>query len=566
MENDLSRSRSPLARRNRGTARGRGARGRRGRARVNHARGRDANQPTINWSSIYQAPEPPAFNEPHPGPTSRFQDVQEKDYFEHLFNNEMWEIIVSETNRYYEQQKASDPDHHKTEWHPVTKGEVHAFVGMLILMGIVRPARFQMYWESDQLIHQESIANIMPRTRFFQIWRYFHLEDNSKAAAPGTVGHDKIYRIWNFLTIISRNVEREYRLSRDISIDETMVPHKGRLSFKQYIKNKPKRWGIKLWVLCQADTGYVYRFQVYFGKQEGNPETNLARRVVRDLTVTEHDRNHHLYMDNFYNDPYLFKELLGKNIFACGIVRPNHKGFPDETVITKQRQRNMTRGEYLWRSDGQLVAIGWLDKRPVYLLSTIHPPSTDVPTTILRREGRGERQPLPCPPAQVDYQKFMGVVNLADQMLKSFSVVRKSRKAWKKLFAYGLEVCLLNSFIIMRKAKPACKQEFLRFRVNIAQQLIAGQSFRARIGRRISQPLSEVDALRLNGQFHPLEFTDSRLDCVVCAKVVQAQGLHRYERSKSGVKCTVCNVALCVNKQRSCWNMWHTRVEYWLNA
>ena len=212
-----------------------------------------------------------------------------------------------------------------------------------------------------------------------------------------------------------------------------MVPHKGRLSFKQYIKNKPTRWGIKLWVLCEAETGYVYRFQVYLGKQEGNPETNLARRVVRDLTVTENDRNHHLYTDNFYNDPYFFKELLGKNIFTCGTVRPNRKGFPDETVITKQRQRNMTRGEYLWRSDGQLVAIGWLDKRPVYLLSTIHPPSSDVPTTILRREGRGERQPLPCPPAQVDYQKFMGGVDLADQMLKSFSVVRKSRKAWKNL-------------------------------------------------------------------------------------------------------------------------------------
>ena len=128
------------------------------------------------------------------------------------------------------------------------------------------------------------------------------------------------------------------------------------------------------------------------------------------------------------------------------------------------------------------------------------------------------------------------------------------------------KTCLLNLFIMMRKAKPACKQEFPRFRVNIARQLIAGKSFHARIGRRISQPLSEVGALRLNGQFHPLEFTDSRLDCVVCAKVVQAQGLHRNERSKSGVKCTVCNVALCVNKQRSCWNMWHTRVEYWLNA
>lgn len=70
----------------------------------------------------------------------------------------------------------------------------------------------------------------------------------------------------------------------------------------------------------------------------------------------------------------------------------------------------MIRGEYLWYSDGQLVAIGWFDKRPVYLLSTIHPPSTDVPTTILHREDRGERQPLPCLPAKVDYQKFMGRV------------------------------------------------------------------------------------------------------------------------------------------------------------
>ena len=53
MENDLSRSRSPLARRNRGTAGSEGARGRRGRARVNHARGRDANQPLLSVSFVF---------------------------------------------------------------------------------------------------------------------------------------------------------------------------------------------------------------------------------------------------------------------------------------------------------------------------------------------------------------------------------------------------------------------------------------------------------------------------------------------------------------------------------
>lgn len=181
----------------------------------------------LQLDSTYQAQAPPPFNEPYPGPTGRFQNnAQKKVYFEHLFDDEMWEMIVSETNRYHEQQKASDPDHHKTQWRPVTKGEVQAFVGIRILMGIIRLPHFMMYWESDQLAHQESIANIMPRTRFFQIWRYFHLADNSNTAAPGMEGYDKIYQVRKFLSIVSRNVEREYRLSRDISIDETMVPHK----------------------------------------------------------------------------------------------------------------------------------------------------------------------------------------------------------------------------------------------------------------------------------------------------------------------------------------------------
>ena len=156
-----------------------------------------------------------------------------------------------------------------------------------------------------------------------------------------------------------------------------MVPHKGRLSFKQYVKNKPTRWGIKLWVLCEAETGYIFRFQVYLGKEEGNMETNVVRRVVRDLTITEHDKNHHSYMDNFYCDTYLLKELCSRKIFACGTVRPQRKGFSEEVVITKERQRGMARGDYIWRCDGQLVAMGWLDKRPVYLLTTIHSPTRE---------------------------------------------------------------------------------------------------------------------------------------------------------------------------------------------
>ena len=116
---------------------------------------------------------------------------------------------------------------------------MEAFIGIIILMGIIKLPHFRMHWKEDYFIHQEGISNVMSRTRFLQIWRYFHLADNSVAPPVGDPGYDKLYRVREFLNIISRTISREYKLSRDIAIDETMVPHKGRLSFKQYIKNKP---------------------------------------------------------------------------------------------------------------------------------------------------------------------------------------------------------------------------------------------------------------------------------------------------------------------------------------
>ena len=59
---------------------------------------------------------------------------------------------------------------------------------------------------------------------------------------------------------------------------------------------------------------------------------------------------------------------------ACSTVRPSHKGFPEEVVITKSSHKEMNRREYLWQCNDQLVAMGWFDKHPVYLESTTTPP------------------------------------------------------------------------------------------------------------------------------------------------------------------------------------------------
>ena len=157
----------------------------------------------------------------------------------------------------------------------------------------------------------------------------------------------------------------------------------------------------------------------------------------------------------------------------------------------------------------------------------------------------------------------MGGVDLADQLVKTFSVIRKSPKAWKKLFRYGLEVCLLNSFIIMNKVKPG-NMEFFYYCMAVAQQLIAGKPFRGKAGRPPSQPLNETDANRLDGTYHSIVVSDSRRDCVVCAKKVQMSNLDRTFRYKSNFRCSTCDgKALCLNRDRNCWEKWHKLIQYW---
>ena len=48
-----------------------------------------------------------------------------------------------------------------------------------------------------------------------------------------------------------------------------LIPFKGRLGYKQYqyMKNKCTKWGVKVFVLSDATNGYVYRLQIYTGKQ-----------------------------------------------------------------------------------------------------------------------------------------------------------------------------------------------------------------------------------------------------------------------------------------------------------
>ena len=113
----------------------------------------------------------------------------------------------------------------------------------------------------------------------------------------------------NLLDLVLPKFESENVTHESVTIDEAMIPFKGRLSFKQYIKNKPTKWAF---VLSDATNGYVYQIQIYTGKNaEADSSAGLCSCVLLALMSRLEKEGFDLYTDNYYTRVY------EKGINAC---------------------------------------------------------------------------------------------------------------------------------------------------------------------------------------------------------------------------------------------------------
>lgn len=562
----------------RGRGRGRAGRGRgRGRAGCGSASRQNVDSGEESDEDRWQKKEATSFVYPYrsaAGPTAPVSTLQNEtalDLFCRFFTDEVWQLIVDETNRYASANTASTP--HARPWSDVTIPEMKAFIGMLILMGIVELPRLEMYWQTKHpLIATTGISSVMSLVRFEQLYRFLHLANSDEQVPSGDPGHDKLFKVRKLLDLVLPKFESEYTLHAPVTIDEAMIPFKGRLSFKQYIKNKPVKWGIKAFVLSDATNGYVYKMQVYTGKgmETTEPEVGLCSRVVLDLMSGLEHLGLDLYTDNYYTSPELYLELYNRGVNACGTVRTNRRGYPKELVHKSKTGKE--RGFYDYRSKGPLLAVVWFDRRYINFLSTLHVAEASAgPTTVLRHQQDGSRVAVECPPLLPDYQQYMRGVDRGDQLIGLYNVGRRSKKWWKRLFSHIIECAILNAYILDSYAHPVqhalrgrSKRDFLKFRIELATQLIGNFRSRKRAGRRTSDESANLERLNLSLGHFPVQ-AEKKLECIVCRTQRQKQKLSRSElRHESIIKCSHCNVHLCVHKDRPCFTKYHTLVRYWV--
>lgn len=225
-----------------------------------------------------------------------------------------------------------------------------------------------------------------------------------------------------------------------------MIGTRCRISFLQYIPKKPTRFGIKEWVLAEAKSGYVLDFQVYTGASGGEKTAktpHLAKRLCRNSWMEPYQgEGHCLFIDNFYTNPSLLLELLEKGTHCTGTVHTNRKNFPK--ALKPDSKHPMGSFRFATYRKAKLTAAWWRDRRDVYVMSTMHNLSA---TTILKwPKGGHQKKPTPCPTTIVDYNKWMGCVDLANQLLSYYSMTnRQTLKLWKKVFWRLVDITIINS-------------------------------------------------------------------------------------------------------------------------
>ena len=104
-----------------------------------------------------------------------------------------------------------------------------------------------------------------------------------------------------------------YYPRREISIDESMIGFQGRTSSKQFMPlKKYSKWGVKMWCLSEAKTGYLYRFLILGGRLAKSKEENKPSYAVLQLLRMEPSiikNGHSLATDNFFTSPALAAEV-----------------------------------------------------------------------------------------------------------------------------------------------------------------------------------------------------------------------------------------------------------------
>ncbi|XP_049906487.1 piggyBac transposable element-derived protein 4-like [Epinephelus moara] len=349
-------------------------------------------------------------------------------------------------------------------WTDTDTTEIKAYIGLLILAGVYRSRN-----ESTVNLWRDGTGRpiftaTMAHKRFSQLSTVIRFDDKQTRQACLVRQPDKLVAIRVIWDKWLRQLESVFIPDREITIDEKVILFRGRCPFQQAMLKKPFRSGLKIWVLCDAQTSFACRMQVHTGKTpDGAPKTSQGKQVV--LELTEGMKGNTVTCNNVYTSYSLAEDLLRRKITLVGHIHNSKPELPPALLQTRGRVINSA--VFAFRKKATLVSYIGMPRKNIILLSTKHrkPEVTS---------GKSRK-----PQMVVDYNRWKKGVDVLNQLVATYSCRQRTRRWPMALFHHIIDVSAVNASILWTAAQPNWKQGNLTRR----------RLFLEELGRALTFPL-----------------------------------------------------------------------------
>lgn len=270
---------------------------------------------TFDWESVH---EEITLDSEYPtstaGPTDVHCDASAAEILQLFLDVNLVLMLVEELNCII-QENVGPAKFKKSKTYPITSDHFWAWLSIWIEMGLAKQPNIRAYW-SESNRGNVIIKQRMSYTLWHTIWKaLWHIPD------------DVFYHLESEL---QENFRKYWIPAGDVSIDETLVRHKGRrCGHLVYDKSKPAKHGIKYYMMVDS-LAYNYWFKLHRkkSKEEKARDSNVTKELILQALSTlpvEHGP-YHLYADNYYGSVELARELQDQNYYftiGCRKNRPS---------------------------------------------------------------------------------------------------------------------------------------------------------------------------------------------------------------------------------------------------
>ena len=273
-------------------------------------------------------------------------------------------------------------------------------------MSIVHMSVYRHYWATET--RYAPIVDAMTLTRYEQLRRFLHVNDNSKKGEDEN-RDDKIFKIRPVLDLLRARCNTIYK-EHILSIDEQIVPAKTKRScLRQYNPRKPVKWGFKMFVLS-GTSGVMYDFFLYCGAESNTFGDSSARSCVLELCKIIPKYK------NCLRQLVLFARVItgAKKYLTASTVRRDWGGKCPLASISELKKEGRGAVDYRVDLNTGLRIVKWLDSNDIHLVSTY---DMVEPMTEVKRWDKVKNVSVPWPAVVKPSNSSMGGVDLSDMLV-----------------------------------------------------------------------------------------------------------------------------------------------------